>query len=267
MKVYISADMEGITGVTHWDEVDHNKPAVYTQFQERMTKEVAAVCEGATQAGAEEIWVKDAHYSGRNILSEQLPNNVKLIRGWSGHPYSMVQELDSTFDALMMVGYHSMAGMGGNPLAHTLSSAKLDSVYINDQQTSEFFLHGNVAAKHGVPLVFVSGDAGLCEEVQDVSPNTTTHATMVGVGDSTISIQPEESRKAIQKKVKAALSGDLKSCLWKHPNSFSLKIRYVKQQAAYRASHYIGASLVDAKTVLFETKDYDEIMRFILFTV
>ena len=267
MKVYISADMEGITGVTHWDEVDHNKPAVYTQLQERMTKEVAAACEGATQAGAKEIWVKDAHYSGRNILSEQLPNNVKLIRGWSGHPYSMVQELDSTFDALMMVGYHSMAGMGGNPLAHTLSSAKLDSVYINDQQTSEFFLHGNVAAKHGVPLVFVSGDAGLCEEVQDVSPNTTIHATMVGVGDSTISIQPEESRKAIQKKVKAALSGDLKSCLWKHPNSFSLKIRYVKQQAAYRASHYTGASLVDAKTVLFESKEYDEIMRFILFTV
>ena len=267
MKVYISADMEGITGVTHWDEVDHNKPAVYTQFQERMTKEVAAACVGATQAGAKEIWVKDAHYSGRNILSEQLPNNVKLIRGWSGHPYSMVQELDSTFDALMMVGYHSMAGLGGNPLAHTLSSAKLDSVYINDQQTSEFFLHGNIAANHGVPLVFVSGDAGLCEEVQDVSPNTTTHATMVGVGDSTISIQPEESRKAIKKKVKAALSGDLKSCLWKHPNSFSLKIRYVKQQAAYRASQYTGASLVDAKTVLFETKDYDEIMRFILFTV
>ena len=81
MKLYISADMEGITGVTHWDEVDHNKPAVYTQFQERMTKEVAAACVGATQAGAKEIWVKDAHYSGRNILSEQLPNNVKLIRG------------------------------------------------------------------------------------------------------------------------------------------------------------------------------------------
>ena len=267
MKVYISADMEGITGVTHWDEVDHNKSSIYTQFQERMTKEVAAACEGATQAGVKEIWVKDAHYSGRNILSEQLPNNVKLIRGWSGHPYSMVQELDSTFDALMMVGYHSMAGMGGNPLAHTLSSAKLDSVYINDQQTSEFFLHGNIAAKHGVPLVFVSGDAGLCEEVQDVSPNTTTHATMVGVGDSTISIQPDESRKAIQKKVKGALSGDLKSCLWKHPNSFSIKIRYMKQQAAYRASHYRGASLVDGKTVLFETNDYDEIMRFILFTV
>ena len=267
MKIYISADMEGITGVTHWNEVEHNKPSQYTQFQERMTKEVLAACNGANDAGATEIWVKDAHYSGRNILSEYLPKNVKLIRGWSGHPYSMVQELDSSFDALMMVGYHSMAGQGGNPLAHTMSSSKLDSVYINDQQTSEFFLHGNVAAKHGVPLVFVSGDAGLCEEVKEVSPNTTTHATMVGVGDSTISIQPEESRNMIQKKVADTLKGDTKSCIWKHPGSFVLRIRYIKQQSAYRASQYNGATLIDAKTVQFDTDNYDEIMRFMLFTV
>lgn len=267
MKVYVSVDMEGITGVTHWDEVEHNKPAAYAQFQERMTEEVVAACNGANDAGAKEIWVKDAHYSGRNILAERLPSNVRLIRGWSGHPYSMVQELDDSFDALMMVGYHSMAGQGGNPLAHTMSSSKIDTVFINDQQTSEFFLHGNIAAKHGVPLIFVSGDAGLCEEVQGICPSTTTHATMVGVGDSTISIQPEESRKVIQKKVTKALKGDIEACVWKHPDSFVLRIRYIKQQSAYKASHYNGAELIDAKTVQFETDDYDEIMRFMLFTV
>jgi len=267
MKIYISVDMEGITGVTHWDEVEHNKPSAYTQFQERMTKEVVATCLGANDAGAKEIWVKDAHYSGRNILAEHLPKNVKLIRGWSGHPYSMVQELDETFDALLMVGYHSMAGQGGNPLAHTMSSSKVDSIFINGQQTSEFFLHGNIAAKHGVPLVFVSGDAGLCEEVKEVNSNITTHATMVGVGDSTISIQPEASRKAIREKVKSALSNDLKKCIWDHTDSFSLEVRFVKQDLAYRASHYPNASLLDAKTVKFETSDYDDIMRFFLFTV
>ena len=100
MKIYISADMEGITGVTHWDEVEHEKPTSFLQFQDRMTKEVSAACLGANEAGAKEIWVKDAHYSGRNILAESLPNNAKLIRGWSGHPYSMVQEIDSSFDAV-----------------------------------------------------------------------------------------------------------------------------------------------------------------------
>ena len=267
MKVYISADMEGITGVNHWDEVEHNKPSAYNQFQDRMTHEVVAACLGANNAGAKEIWVKDAHYSGRNILSELLPKNVKLIRGWSGHPYSMVQELDDSFDALIMIGYHSMAGQGGNPLAHTMSSAKIDTLKINGQQTSEFFLHGNIAGKLGVPLIFVSGDAGLCEEVKEVSPNTTTHATMVGVGDSTINIQPEESRNLIQQKVKEALSGNLKDCLWRHPESFSLEVRFIKQQLAYRASHYPGASLLNPKTVAFEVSDFDDIMRFILFTI
>ena len=85
MKIYISADMEGITGVTHWDEVDHNKPP-YSYFQEQMSKEVAAACEGANSAGAKEIFVKDAHYSARNIIPSFLPKNVKIIRGWSGHP-------------------------------------------------------------------------------------------------------------------------------------------------------------------------------------
>ncbi len=266
MKIYISADMEGITGVTHWDEVDHNKSS-YGQFQKQMSLEVAAACEGALEAGAKEIWVKDAHYSGRNILAEILPKGVKLIRGWSGHPYSMVQELDDSFDALMMVGYHSRAGQGGNPLAHTLSSSKLDSITINDRQTSEFFLHGNIAAKHGVPLVFLSGDVGLCEEVLEVSPGTTTVATMVGVGDSTISIQPQESLEAIKTKVKSALSGKLSNCLWDHPKSFVVHIRFNKQQLAYRASHYPGAALFDPKTIAFTTKEYDEVMQLILFVV
>ncbi|MED5426666.1 MAG: M55 family metallopeptidase [Candidatus Neomarinimicrobiota bacterium] len=266
MKIYISADMEGITGVTHWDEVDHNKSS-YGQFQKQMSLEVAAACEGALEAGAKEIWLKDAHYSGRNILAEILPKGVKLIRGWSGHPYSMVQELDDSFDALMMVGYHSRAGQGGNPLAHTLSSSKLDSITINDRQTSEFFLHGNIAAKHGVPLVFLSGDVGLCEEVLEVSPGTTTVATMVGVGDSTISIQPQESLEAIKTKVKSALSGELSNCLWDHPKSFVVHIRFNKQQLAYRASHYPGAELFDPKTIAFTTKEYDEVMQLILFVV
>ena len=106
MKIYISADMEGITGVCHWDEVDHDKPS-YSYFQEQMSREVAAACEGAILAGANEIFVKDAHYSARNIIPSYLPKNVKIIRGWSGHPSSMVQELNSKFDALLMVGYHS----------------------------------------------------------------------------------------------------------------------------------------------------------------
>ena len=168
MKIYISADMEGITGVTHWNEVDPEKPD-YAQFQKRMTEEVVSACRGALDAGAEKILVKDAHYTGRNILPADLPEEAELIRGWSGHPYSMVQELDGTFDALMMVGFHSRAGSGGNPLSHTWSSGKIERMFINGKEASEFLLHGYIGAKHGVPIAFVSGDKELCREVTEMA--------------------------------------------------------------------------------------------------
>ena len=266
MKVYISADMEGVTGATHWDEMNRDHKA-YPWFQKQMSLEVAAACETAFDAGAKEIWVKDAHSSARNILPDMLPKGVRLIRGWSGHPYSMVQEIDNSFDALMMLGYHSRAGQGGNPLAHTMSSASIESMYINDRQTSEFFLHGNVAAKHKVPLVFLSGDADLCTEAAETNGNITTHATLTGIGNSTISLQPAESIEGIRAGVKKGLGGDLSKCLWEHPDQFAVRIRFMKQQRAFRASHYPGAALEDPKMVRFSATDFDDVMRFLLFVV
>ena len=266
MKVYISADMEGITGVTHWNEVDPGKPD-YAQFQKRMTEEVVSACRGAIDAGAEKIIIKDAHYTGRNILPADLPEEAELIRGWSGHPYSMVQELDRTFDALMMVGYHSRAGSGGNPLAHTMSSGKIERIFINGREASEFLLHGYVGAKHQVPMAFVSGDRELCREVAEVSPGTATFITMEGVGDSTVSIHPEKSLRSIRKTVCDALKSVDKNSAWQLPDEFELSVRYVKPTAAYRASQYPGAESVSPKTVKYRAKDYDDIMRFVLFCV
>ena len=80
MKIYITADIEGVTGVTHWDETDKTKPD-YNEFREQMTAEVVAACEGAMNAGVSEIWIKDAHASGRNLVMEKLPEIVRLVRG------------------------------------------------------------------------------------------------------------------------------------------------------------------------------------------
>ena len=90
-KVYISSDIEGTTGIANWDEANRDH-AAYREFQERITAETAITCEAAIAEGVSEIVVKDAHGSGRNILAEKLPSPVRLSRGWSGHPYSMVQE-------------------------------------------------------------------------------------------------------------------------------------------------------------------------------
>ena len=139
MKIYISADIEGVTGVTHMEETLKNK-ADYDEFQEQMTAEVLAACNGALKAGAKEIYIKDAHDTGRNLIASKLPEQVKLIREWSQHPYCMMQELDDTFDAVIMIGYHSAAASQNSPLAHTLTE-KYSSIKINAKPASEFLIN------------------------------------------------------------------------------------------------------------------------------
>ena len=168
MKIYISADIEGVTGTTDWNEVTKGKED-YTEFRQQMTSEVCAACEGAFDAGAESIVVKDAHSTARNIIASKLPEKVKLIKGWSRHPYMMMQEINKSFDAALMIGYHSMAGAGGNPLAHTMSSALVADIEINEHPlVSEFFLNTYTAALAQVPVVFLSGDKEICQDRKSV---------------------------------------------------------------------------------------------------
>ena len=121
MKVYISADIEGVTNVTNWDETELYHDA-HAAAKKQMTREVLAACRGSLAAGAEEIVVKDAHDSARNIIAEEMPDEVTLIRGWTNAPESMMAGLDSSFDAVIYIGYHSGAYYDGNPLAHTMNT-------------------------------------------------------------------------------------------------------------------------------------------------
>ncbi len=208
MKIYISSDIEGISGSTIWDETIKNGD-LYNDYAGQMTLETKAACDGANSVGAKEIMVKDAHGSGRNIDHNLLPKNTKLIRGWSGGPFSMVQELDYSYDALIFIGYHSSATKNTNPLSHTMTT-NLDYIKINGEIASEFLIHSYIAAYLGVPIVFLSGDKGLCDEVKRIHPNITTVAVKEGRGNSTINIHPELSRELIEEGVREAFQSFLK---------------------------------------------------------
>jgi len=148
--VFISADIEGVAGITAPDEAKKGSPG-YPTFRAQMDAEVAAACDGAFAGGANDVVVKDAHGDGRNLSPAALPAPARLIRGYNGHPFAMVQGLDDTFDAAMFVGYHSRAGSGGNPLSHTLSSTKLFSIRLDGEPVSELRLHALAAGTVGVP--------------------------------------------------------------------------------------------------------------------
>lgn len=265
MKVYISADIEGITGTTHWDETE-KKHSDYSEFREQMTAEVNAACLGALEAGAEEIWVKDAHDSARNLIAARLPREVMLLRGWSGHPYLMVSGLDASFDALLMVGYHARAGSNSNPLAHSMTTSA-SYIKVNGQYASEFMLNAYTAALERVPVVFVSGDAGLCAEASALVPGLTAVAVKAGSGGATLNLHPERAVEQIRASACQALGSGRAACQVALPEHFAVEIGFKEHTRAYAASFYPGASQKDAHTLSFEADQYFEVLRMISFVL
>jgi len=263
MKIYLSVDIEGIAGITHWDEA--RKPqADYAEFGERMTAEAVAASEGALAAGASEIWMKDAHGTGRNILAERLPSEVRLIRGWSGHPFGMVQELDDSFDAAAFVGWHGPASHENNPLSHTLTGAYAHMT-LNGELCSEYLLHAHIAALTGTPVVFLSGDVGICALARRINPQIETVETNIGHGESVIGISPGLARNQIRAGVETALRSDLTAHVQPSADEFELRIRYHHHGLAYQKSFYPGARLDGSDTVVYKHQDFYEVARLLRF--
>ena len=134
MKIFISVDIEGIAGIVHWDEATRWKPD-YPPFCDELMNEIKAACEGANQAGTKEILINDGHGVGRNLNFSNLPDNVKIIRSYNGHPFCMMQEIDNSFDAVLMIGYHSYGSSDQNPLSHTLDD-NIAYIKINGEYAS-----------------------------------------------------------------------------------------------------------------------------------
>jgi len=259
LKVYISADIEGVTGVTFWDETSQGKPG-YEAARRQMTAEVTAACEGAIAGGATEILVQDAHGGADNLIASELPREAELLRGWSGGPMSMLQEIDETYDAVMMVGYHGRAQGAANPLEHTYTG-RATCIRINEKPVAEFTLNTYGAAHFGVPCVLVTGDSGVCAEAEQLVPAIATVPVKRGVGSSTVSIHPGEAVDRIRDAARAALTDGREACVLAALDHVVLEIVYRHHAPAYRASFYPGAELVDPVTVRFEAPDMYEALR------
>ena len=263
MKIFISADIEGTTGIECWNETNLNTE-VGTYFREQMTREVAAAAQGAFDAGATDVLVKDAHDSARNIIPLNLPAPARLIRGWAGHPFCMMFGLDETFDAVLFTGYHSAATVAGNPLSHTMDTG-IAEFSINGLLGSEFLINAYTAAYCHVPVAFVAGDADLCQFAQDLIPGIATTATNAGTGNAVMSIHPQEACKQIQASVRQVLANDLETCRLTLPTSFDVRITYKEHQRCQRSSWYPGCERLDSRTLRFQSNDYFEVLRMIHF--
>ncbi len=258
-RLFISADIEGTAGIAAWKETGDD-----SYFRSQMTEEVAAVCRGALNAGYDEIVIKDAHDTARNLYPDRLPEQAKLIRDWTRNPLCMVAGVAEGFNAAAFTGYHSAGFTGGSPLAHTMSTS-LISIELNGEIISEFVISAYTCAYYGVPTVMLSGDTALCDAARSLIPGISFVATQEGIGGAVKALHPGMVCRLIEERTKEALSGDISACLPPLPDSFEIKITYKNAADAYSAGFYPGAKLVSPHSVVYCSADYYEILRFMHF--
>ncbi len=238
LKVFISVDMEGITGVVHWEEVSR-KGKDYDYFRKIMTLETNAAIQGALDAGATEILVRDSHGSARNILPGLLNKKAKLLRDWSGGVKSMMEGIDETFDAVLFIGYHAKAGTKNSPLAHTMSGNVVD-ISINGVSLPEAGVNALIAGNFNVPIAFLSGGREICEQAEGLFKNVETVKVKDGIGTANLNLHPDAAQEKIRAGVKKALK-NLKNCrAYKLSAPYTLSLKVKKEKELYKDAKRTG---------------------------
>lgn len=252
---YISADIEGCTDVTNWDETDISC-CDWQEAREQMTAEVAAAALAVLDSG-NDVVIRDGHDSARNIIHSKLPRGARLMRGWDSGPERMVSGLDEKYAGLLCVGYHSPGGTGSNPLAHSHSHSKLVYVKINGKLASEFTSNRLFAASFGVPTIFLSGDKGMCDIAEEEVPGIVTAAVKDCRGDSTFNMHPLDACDLIYDQVSKALIREHETPVL--PEKLELEVRCVYHQTARSALWIPGVELVDANTIRYTASNPTEL--------
>jgi D-amino peptidase len=261
LKVYISVDMEGVAGTVTADQL---LPTgfEYERFRHFMTNETLAAVRAANEAGAGEIVVSDSHGNGENLLIEEFPKDVRIVRAWPRHG-GMMAGLDSSFSAAIFVGYHASTTNPTGVRAHTFSSAHYARVALNGNAVTEGEYNAAYAGAKGVPVIFASGDDAAIEEIKSRLGNIESVETKKSLGfHSAETLTPAASCDKIFAGVKAALARlrDFKPYVIKTP--VTLEITFKNYTPAELLSYLRSVQRVDSHTIRFVGKDMDEVDDF-----
>ena len=259
-KIFISVDMEGITGVVQPPQLGPTG-FEYGRAREWMTGEVKAAIEGARAAGASSFVVADSHGNAQNVLIDQLPDDVQVVRGFP-RPLSMMQGIDGTFAAAVFIGYHASEMTADAVRGHTFSSAKLLGVHLNGTEMSEGMFNAAIAGHYDVPVLFVSGDRKAVEQMQSAIPGITGVVVKEPLGyHSAATVTPARGQTMIRDGVRAALVKRIAVPPYKVSTPIQLEVGFKLTLDAERASYVPGFTRAGAHTVRGTLPDIIQTVR------
>ena len=247
-KIFISVDMEGITGVVQPAQLGPDG-FEYQRAREWMTAEVNAAIQGARDAGPADIVVCDSHGNGQSVLIDKLPDDVQIVRGFP-RPLEMMQGIDASFAAALFIGYHASEWTADAVRGHTISSARLLGVKLNGMEVSEGIYNAALAGQFGVPIAFISGDRLAVSQLQNVVPGAEGAIVKEPFGyHSAQTVTPARGQALIRDGVKRAMAklGMLQPYRVKTP--IDLEVGFKLTIDAERAAFVPGLTRSDAHSV------------------
>lgn len=264
LKVYISADMEGVVGVVTEEQLGPSG-FEYERFREFMTREVNAAIEGAREAGATEIVIADSHGNGQNLLIEKLPKDVVVIRSWP-RPLMMMQGIDGSFDGVIFLGYHASTTSAEGVRAHTLSSARLAGLHLNGIAMPEAGINAAIAGHFEVPVIMISGDDAAVKEAKALIGDLETAVVKWSYGFHSVrTLTPEAGYDLIRERARAAVRRIREFKPYKLSTPVQLDVRFKNYRPAEVLSYLPIVERTGSHTVRFVGKDMVEISRFLEF--
>ncbi|HEY3382939.1 MAG TPA: M55 family metallopeptidase [Vicinamibacterales bacterium] len=247
-KLFISVDMEGVTGVVQPAQLG---PAgfEYAAAREWVTGEVRAAIDAARAAGVTEFVVCDSHGNAQNLLIDKLPDDVRVVRGFP-RPLEMMQGIDQTFDGVLLIGYHASEWNVDAVRSHTISSARLLGIKLNGAGVMEAVFNAAIAGHFGVPVLFISGDRIAVNEMQKTLPQVEGVVVKEPIGfHSAMTVTPARGRQLIAEGVRRALEKAGRPAPYKLKTPIDLEVGFKFTPDAERAAYIPGLSRVDAHFV------------------
>ncbi|HSJ09650.1 MAG TPA: M55 family metallopeptidase [Longimicrobiales bacterium] len=243
-RVFISVDMEGLAGVVAGSDVSASG-ADYGHFRAIMAGEANAAVEGAFAAGASYVLVRDSHGAKLNLLPGDLDPRAHLLRGQSTGPKNMMEGIDSTFDAVVFIGYHAKAGTPGAILEHTSTGNVID-FSINGVSLPEGGYNALVAGLYGVPVVFVAGDQAVVDQLRGLLGTIGGVAVKHEIADASLGLSPAAARAAIRRGVEDAVRARASHRPYRLTAPYTMTLRTRQERPLFN-----GARRTSQRTVTF----------------
>lgn len=250
MKIYISADGEGISGVVHSEEM-HPDGHRYESFRRLMTQDVNAAIEGAFRGGATEVLVNDAHWSMLNIIYEELDERAELIRG-SGKKLSMMEQVEH-YDGVCLIGYHAKVGHSHGVANETMAGPEMYEMRMNGEAVGELEINAAIAGYYDVPVIMASGDQWLKKEIDEKFSHVETAVVKEAIHKwAAKCLSLPKAHSLIERHVEDAVKQIEKYDAYKVEGPVELEIEWVSTAACYKSSLVPGSYIKNPRTIAYK---------------